>query len=178
MKRLTKRDLVNPLWLTNPFILRHNCVTFVVNVGGLVEFKTVTIEKPDDIHFILGQLHFIRIVEDICEAVSGSVPGSKCGPAFCDSSGDCLVRIEGNDEELKAPARDNAGAIGAGHSFGLFLTRLRPHQCPECDKKYPGRLYNILRYSKSRRGRTRRVCAGSGIMGVIDGGKPEGVEYS
>jgi len=67
--------------------------------------------------FILGQSHFIKTVEDICEAVIGSVPGAKFGLAFCESSGDCLVRIEGNDEALKTLARDNALAIGAGHSF-------------------------------------------------------------
>ena len=134
-------------------------------MGGPVEFKTVPIEKPADMNFILGQSHFIKTVEDICEVVSGSVPGSKFGLAFCESSGDCLVRIEGNDEELKALARDNAVAIGAGHSFILFLRDCYPHQCPECDKKHPGSLYDILRYGKSRRGRNRRVCAGSGDYG-------------
>ena len=147
------------------FILRHTYVTFVVNMGGPVEFKTVPIEKPADMNFILGQSHFIKTVEDICEAVSGSVPGSKFGLAFCESSGDCLVRIEGNDEESKALARDNAVRDRCRTLIHPLLTRLLPHQCPECDKKHPGSLHDILRYGKSRRGRNRRVCAGSGDYG-------------
>jgi len=160
-----------------PIYLRHTHLTFVVKMmGGPVEFKTVTIEKPGDINFILGQSHFIKTVEDIYEVVSGSVPGSKFGLAFCESSGDCLVRIEGNDEELKALARDNAIAIGAGHSFILFLR--------DC---YP---INVLNAIKNIQEVCTIYCAtanpaevviaesaqGRGIMGVIDGEKPKGVE--
>jgi len=90
-------------------------------MGETIEFRIVRIQKPDEIKVILGQSHFIKTVEDIYEAVAGSVPGAKFGLAFCESSGDCLVRIEGNDEGLRALARDNALAIGAGHSFILFL---------------------------------------------------------
>ena len=166
-----------PAWHTNPFILRHTHLTAVVNMmGGPVEFKTVTIEKPAEVNFILGQSHFIKTVEDIYEVVSGSVPGAKFGLAFCESSGDCLVRIEGNDEELKALARDNALAIGAGHSFILFLR--------DC---YP---INVLNAIKNIQEVCTIYCAtanpaevviaesaqGRGIMGVIDGEKPKGVE--
>jgi uncharacterized protein len=167
----------SPEGYTNPFILRHTYLTFVVNMmGGPVEFKTVMIEKPGDINFILGQSHFIKTVEDISEVVSGSVPGAKFGLAFCESSGDCLVRIEGNDEELKALARDNALAIGSGHSFILFLR--------DC---YP---INVLNAIKNIQEVCTIYCAtanpaevviaesdqGRGIMGVIDGEKPRGVE--
>ncbi|HUT38831.1 MAG TPA: adenosine-specific kinase [Methanoregula sp.] len=145
-------------------------------MGGPVEFRMVTIEKPADVNFILGQSHFIKTVEDIYEAVSGSVPGAKFGLAFCESSADCLVRIEGNDEELKALARDNALAIGAGHSFILFLR--------DC---YP---INVLNAIKNIQEVCTVYCAtanpaevviaesaqGRGIMGVIDGEKPRGVE--
>ncbi len=145
-------------------------------MGGPVEFKTVTVEKPEEVNFILGQSHFIKTVEDIYEVVFGSVPGAKFGLAFCESSGDCLVRIEGNDEELKALARDNALAIGAGHSFILFLR--------DC---YP---INILNAIKNIQEVCTIYCAtanpaeviiaeseqGRGIMGVIDGKKPKGVE--
>jgi uncharacterized protein len=175
-KRL-KTSVFNLQRYTNPFILRHTYLTFVVNLmGGPVEFKTVTIEKPAEVNFILGQSHFIKTVEDIYEVVSGSVPGSKFGLAFCESSGDCLVRIEGNDEELKALARDNALAIGAGHSFILFLR--------DC---YP---MNVLNAIKNIQEVCTIYCAtanpaevviaesaqGRGIMGVIDGEKPKGVE--
>ncbi len=166
-----------PCLHTNSFILWHTHLTAVVNMkGGPVEFRTVTIEKPAEVNFILGQSHFIKTVEDIYEAVSGSVPGAKFGLAFCESSGDCLVRIEGNDEELKALARDNALAIGAGHSFILFLR--------DC---YP---INVLNAIKNIQEVCTIYCAtanpaevviaesvqGRGIMGVIDGELPKGVE--
>jgi adenosine/AMP kinase len=145
-------------------------------MSGPLEFRTVTIEKPEDVNFILGQSHFIKTVEDIYEAVSGSVPGAKFGLAFCESSGDCLVRIEGNDEDLKILARDNALAIGAGHSFILFLR--------DC---YP---INVLNAIKNIQEVCTIYCAtatqlevviaesaqGRGIMGVIDGVVPKGVE--
>ena len=125
---------------------------------------------------ILGQAHFIKTVEDIYEAVVSTVPGAKFGLAFCESSGDCLIRLEGNDDELKQLARANALAIGAGHSFILFL-----RGC------YPINILNSVKY-------IQEVCSifcatanqalvivaeaeqGRGIMGVIDGMKPRGVE--
>ena len=136
----------------------------------------VTVEKPDDVNFILGQSHFIKTVEDIAEAVVGSVPGAKFGLAFCESSGECLVRIEGNDEDLKELARKNALAVGAGHSFILFLRNCFP--------------INVLNAIKNLQEVCSIYCAtanpaeviiaesakGRGIMGVIDGAKPRGVE--
>jgi hypothetical protein len=143
---------------------------------GIVEFKIVRIEKPDEVNVILGQSHFIKTVEDIYEAVAGSVPGAKFGLAFCESSGDCLIRIEGNDEGLKELARNNAREIGAGHSFILFLR--------DC---YP---INVLNAIKNVQEVCTIYCAtanevevviaesaqGRGIMGVIDGATPKGVE--
>ena len=86
-----------------------------------MEIKTVKIEKPEDINFILGQSHFIKTVEDIHETLVGSVPGIKFGLAFCEASGKCLVRWTGTDNEMIELAKKNALAIGAGHSFILFL---------------------------------------------------------
>ena len=143
---------------------------------GSVTFCTVKIEKPDDLNVILGQAHFIKTVEDLYEAVAGSVPGVKFGLAFCESSGDCLVRIEGTDEELKTLARDNALRIGAGHSFILFLRDCFP--------------INVLNAVKNVQEVCTVYCAtanpaevviaesaqGRGILGVIDGSKPKGVE--
>jgi adenosine/AMP kinase len=144
--------------------------------GEGVEFRVVKIHKPEDVNFILGQSHFIKTVEDIAEAVVGSVPGAKFGLVFSESSGDCLIRIEGNDENLIALARDNAKVIGAGHSFILFLR--------DC---YP---INVLNAIKNINEVCTIFCAtanaaevviaesqmGRGIMGVIDGHKPQGVE--
>jgi adenosine/AMP kinase len=141
-----------------------------------IEFKVIRIHKPDDANVILGQSHFIKTVEDIAEAVSGSVPGAKFGLAFCESSGDCLIRIDGNDEDLKVLAVDNARAIGAGHSFILFLR--------DC---YP---INVLNAIKGIQEVCTIFCAtanpaevviaesaqGRGVMGVIDGQTPKGVE--
>jgi len=141
-----------------------------------IELKTVRIEKPEDVNFVLGQSHFIKTVEDIAEAVAGSVPGAKFGLAFCESSGECLVRVEGNDEALKTLAVRNALAIGAGHSFILFLAGCFP--------------INVLNTVKSVQEVCGIYCAtanpaeviiaesatGRGILGVIDGTKPRGVE--
>ena len=90
-------------------------------MSGKIELSSVKIEKPEEVNFILGQSHFIKTVEDLAEAVAGSVPDAKFGLAFCESSGECLVRVEGNDDGLKTLAAKNALAIGAGHSFILFL---------------------------------------------------------
>src|SRR5574340_21933 len=82
---------------------------------------TVQIEKPEEINFIFGQTHFIKSVEDIHEALVGAVPGIKFGLAFCEASGKCLVRWSGTDPAMIELARMNAMALGAGHSFILFL---------------------------------------------------------
>jgi len=144
--------------------------------GEGVEIKVVKIHKPEDVNFILGQSHFIKTVEDIAEAVVGSVPGARLGLAFSEASGDCLIRIDGNDEDLMVLARDNAKVIGAGHSFILFLR--------DC---YP---VNVLNAIKNLQEVCTIYCAtanmaevvvaeshqGWGIMGVIDGHKSRGVE--
>jgi uncharacterized protein len=82
---------------------------------------TVAIQKPEEINFILGQTHFIKSVEDIHEALVASVPGIQFGLAFCEASGKCLVRTSGTDPAMVDLARQNALALGAGHSFILFL---------------------------------------------------------
>ena len=86
-----------------------------------MNIETVKIEKPEVTNFILGQSHFIKTVEDIHEALVGGVPGIKFGLAFCEASGKCLIRWTGTDPEMIELAKQNAQAIGAGHSFILFL---------------------------------------------------------
>lgn len=141
-----------------------------------LKFKSVRIEKPADIQVILGQAHFIKTVEDLFEAVAGSVPNAKFGLAFTEASGDCLIRIDGTDSELIALAQENAAAIGAGHSFILLLKDCFP--------------INVLNAVKSIQEVCTVFCAtsnqvevviaesllGRGIMGVIDGEKPKGIE--
>lgn len=142
-----------------------------------MEIKTVKIEKPEAINFILGQSHFIKTVEDIHEALVSGVPGIKFGLAFCEASGDCLVRWSGTEDAMIELAKQNALAIGAGHSFILFLG----------EGFYP---INVLNSVKMIPEVARVFCAtanptevlvaeteqGRGILGVVDGFPPKGVE--
>jgi len=89
--------------------------------GGLMEIKTVKIEKTDDLNMILGHSHFIKTVEDVYEAIVNTVPGAKFGLAFCEASGPCLVRYTGTDNDLIELAKKNAYNLSAGHSFIIFM---------------------------------------------------------
>lgn len=142
-----------------------------------MELKSVAIEKPEEINFILGQCHFIKTVEDMHEALVTAVPGLKFGLAFCEASGPYLVRWSGTDEAMIALAQQNAQAIGAGHSFIVFLGA----------GFYP---INVLNAIKALPEVARVFCAsanpvqvivaeteqGRGILGVIDGSSPLGIE--
>jgi hypothetical protein len=142
-----------------------------------MQLTTVKVEKPEELNFILGQSHFIKTVEDLHEALVSAAPGIKFGLAFCEASGKCLVRWSGNDPQLIELARKNALAIGAGHSFIIFLG----------DGFFP---INVLNQVKSAPEVCRIFCAsanpveviiaeseqGRGILGVIDGFAPLGVE--
>ena len=142
-----------------------------------MQINTVKIEKPVATNFILGQTHFIKTVEDIHEALVAAVPGIKFGLAFCEASGKCLVRWSGTDPALTELARKNAAAIGAGHSFIVFLG----------DGFYPLNVLNTLkmvpevcRLFCATANPTQVVLAeteqGRGILGVVDGYSPKGVE--
>jgi adenosine/AMP kinase len=143
---------------------------------GDIELKTVEIEKPEDMNFILGQTHFIKSVEDIYEAMVNSVPGAKFGVAFCEASGACKIRSEGNDEELKKLAEKNALNIGAGHSFIVFMKDCFPLNVLNSLQSIP-EVCNIYCATANP---TTVVLAqseqGNGILGVIDGFSPKGVE--
>lgn len=142
-----------------------------------MELITVKIEKPDDINFILGQSHFIKTVEDIHEALVQSVPGIKFGLAFCESSGAMLVRSTGTDEEMIGLARRNAVALGAGHCFILFLGRgFFPINVLNSLKMVP----EVCRIFCATSNPVEVILAeteqGRGVLGVIDGGRPKGIE--
>ena len=142
-----------------------------------MEIKLVTLEKPENLNFVLGQTHFIKSVEDLHEAMVNAVPGIHFGLAFCEASGACLVRSSGTDDALIELAEKNALALGAGHSFIIFLG----------DGFYP---LNVLNAIKAVPEVCRIYCAtanptqviiaeteqGRGILGVIDGFSPKGVE--
>lgn len=141
-----------------------------------MELKLVTIEKPDEINFILGQSHFIKTVEDLHEALVTAVPGIQFGLAFCESSGPALVRYSGTDAEMIELAKKNALALSAGHSFIIFLRNAYPINVLNAVKMVP----EVCRIFCATANPVQVVIAeteqGRGILGVIDGMKTKGVE--
>jgi adenosine/AMP kinase len=137
---------------------------------------TVKVEKPESANFILGQSHFIKTVEDIHEAIVGTVPQMRFGLAFCESSGPALVRRSGNDEALIELATRNALAVGAGHSFFVFLEDGFPLNVLNAIKAVP----EVCRIYCATANSVEVVVADSGegraILGVVDGCSPKGVE--
>ncbi|MDZ7291657.1 MAG: adenosine-specific kinase [candidate division KSB1 bacterium] len=140
------------------------------------EIKTVRIEKPESMNFILGQAHFIKTVEDIHEALVGAVPGIKFGVAFCESSGPCLVRWSGTDEQCLELARKNAQAIGAGHSFIIFLGNVFPINVLNAVKNVPEVCRIYCATANPVDVLLVETAQGRGIIGVVDGSSPLGVE--
>jgi len=142
-----------------------------------MNLASVTIDKPDTLNFVLGQTHFIKTVEDLHEALVCAAPGIRFGLAFCEASGACLIRTSGTDPALVELAAKNAQAIAAGHSFIIFLG----------EGFYP---INVLNAIKNVPEVCRIFCAtanptqviiveseqGRGILGVIDGFRPQGIE--
>ena len=145
-------------------------------ISDKINVETVKIVLPADSNLILGQTHFIKSVEDLYEAIVSTVPNAKFGIAFCEASGPCLVRCEGNDAELKKAAAENALKIGCGHSFLIFLRDAYPinvlntiQNVPEVCVIYcaTGNPIEVLVAEKD---------GGRGIIGVIDGSKSRGIE--
>ncbi len=142
-----------------------------------MNLTTVTIEKPLELNFILGQTHFIKSVEDIHEALVNTVPGVKFGLAFCEASGKCLVRTTGTDAELVRLAEQNALAIGAGHSFILFLGEgYYPINVLNVVKNVPEVCHIFCATANPTEVIIAETEQGRGILGVIDGFPPQGVE--
>ncbi len=142
-----------------------------------MDLKTVRIEKPEAVNFILGQTHFIKTVEDVHEALVNAVPGIKFGLAFCEASGYCLVRCSGTDAAMIELAKKNALALGAGHSFFVFLAEgFYPINVLNAIKALP----EVCRIFCATANPTEVVVArteqGRAILGVVDGVPPEGVE--
>lgn len=137
---------------------------------------TVALEIPADANLVAGQSHFIKTVEDLAEVVAGGVPGAKFGLAFCEASGPCLVRTEGNDPELVAAAVSNARRVAAGHTFFLLLRGAFPinvlnavKQCPEVCRVFCATANPVTML-------VARIEQGGGVLGVVDGASPLGVE--
>lgn len=141
-----------------------------------MELKSVKLVFPENANVIVGQTHFIKTAEDLYEAIVSSVPQARFGVAFCEASGPCLIRVEGNDDKLMKLAAENANKIGAGHTFVVIL-----------ENAYP---INVLNRIKQVQEVCTIFCAtanpvdvlvaenerGRGIVGVIDGERPKGIE--
>ncbi len=141
-----------------------------------MEIKNIRLNIPEDCNIIVGQSHFIKTIEDLYEVIMTGCPHSKFGVAFCEASGPCLIRVEGNDAELKKIAAENAMILGAGHSFVLLLKDAFP--------------INVLNAVKACSEVCQVFCAtanplelivaetdqGRGVVGVVDGFSPKGVE--
>jgi len=138
---------------------------------------TVKIQKTEETNFILGQSHFIKTVEDVHEVLVNSVPGIKFGLAFCEASGKCLIRWSGTDEAMIELARKNAQAIGAGHSFIVFLgDGFYPVNVLNAVKAVPEVCCIFCATANSVEVVVAETALGRGILGVVDGSSPLGIE--
>jgi len=141
-----------------------------------VELKVVPIENPEGLNVILGQTHFIKTVEDLHETLVTAIPGIKFGLAFCEASGPALIRHSGTDEKLTQLAVKNAQAIGAGHSFIVFLNGAFPINVLNAVKAVPEVCHIICATANLAQVVVAQTEQGRGILGVIDGASPKGVE--
>lgn len=141
-----------------------------------MELKTGKIEMPKECNVILGMAHFIKTVEDLYEALVNAVPDIKFGIGFCESSGPCLVRSEGNDKELKSLASTQALKLGCGHCFIIFLKNAYPINVLDKIKQVP----EVCTIHAATANPIEVIVAeteqGRGIVGVIDGFKTKGIE--
>ncbi len=142
----------------------------------MLEFKKVKVEMPNDCSVILGAAHFIKTVEDLYEALVNAVPNIKFGIGFCESSGPCLVRYEGNDDELKRLASEKALEIACGHSFIVFLKNAFPINVLDNIKKVPELCTIYAATANPLEIVIVETEQGRGIIGIIDGLKTRGVE--
>jgi uncharacterized protein len=141
-----------------------------------MDIKTVKIDKPEEMNFILGQSHFIKTVEDIHEAIVSTVPQMKFGLAFCESSGRALVRYSGNDAGLIEIAKKNALNLSAGHCFIIFLENGFPVNILNAVKNVPEVCLIFCATANPAEVIIAETESGRGILGVIDGIKAKGIE--
>jgi len=141
-----------------------------------MELKTVRMEFPEDTNIIIGQTHFIKTAEDLYEVMVNAVPNAKFGLAFNEASGPCLVRAEGNDSELKALAIKNVNTIGAGHVFVIVLKDAFPINVLNAIKNCPEICSIFCATANPVEVIIAQTDLGRGVLGVIDGNSPKGVE--
>jgi adenosine/AMP kinase len=141
-----------------------------------VEIQTVALERPEDANVILGQAHFVKTVEDVHEALAGASPHLRFGIAFCEASGVCLVRRSGNDDELVAAAERNALALGCGHAFVVLLREGFPVNVLNALKLVPEVCRIFCATANPVEVIVGQTAQGRGVLGVVDGESPRGVE--
>src|SRR5580700_8244235 len=141
-----------------------------------MELKAIRLEMPEDGNIILGQSHFIKTVEDLYEAIVNTVPQMKFGIAFNEASGACLIRVDGNDDELKAIATRNASAVGAGHLFVVALRGGYPKNIKNRILETPEVCNIFCATANPVEVIVAQTEQGRGVLGVIDGSSPKGVE--
>jgi adenosine/AMP kinase len=141
-----------------------------------MELNMISIDKPDEVNFILGQSHFIKTVEDIHEALVGAVPGIEFGVAFCEASGPSLIRYSGTSQEMIELAKENALNLSAGHTFIIFLGNVFPINVLNSVKMVP----EVCRIFCASSNPVQVILAeteqGRGVLGVVDGERSKGLE--
>jgi adenosine/AMP kinase len=141
-----------------------------------MELRSVALQIPENSNIVLGQSHFIKTVEDLYEAIVNTVPQAKFGIAFCEASGACLIRVEGNDEALQAAATANAQAVGCGHTFVICMREAYPINLLTRIKEVPEVVGLFCATANPVEVIVAESEQGRGVLGVIDGNSPEGVE--
>jgi len=141
-----------------------------------MELEAIPLEIPEGANIIVGQTHFIKTVEDIYEAIVTTVPQMKFGVAFNEASGACLTRVEGNDDELRQCATRNATAIAAGHTFVVVMRDGYPINILGRIKDVPEVCCIFCATANPVEVIVARTATGRGVMGVVDGAPPKGIE--
>jgi len=144
--------------------------------GRSYGIELISLEKPEDVNVILGQTHFIKSVEDLYEAMTNAGGNIKFGIAFLEASGPCLVRLEGNDQELIELARENALKLGTGHVFIIMMRQGYPVNVLNNIKAVPEVCHIFAATANPLDVVVLRTARGAGVLGVVDGFAPKGVE--
>lgn len=141
-----------------------------------MQITLIKVKNPDGKNVIFGQAHFIKTVEDLHEALVGAVPGITFGLAFAEASGPCLIRTTGTDEAMVKLAVENIKAIGCGHTFFLFLENAFPINVLNAVKMVPEVMRIFAATANPLEVIVAKTKQGGGVLGVVDGGAPKGVE--
>jgi adenosine/AMP kinase len=141
-----------------------------------VNLEAIPLEIPAECNLIAGQSHFIKTVEDLAEIVVTTVPGARFGLAFCEASGPCLIRTEGDEPALIEAAVSNARRVGAGHTFFLLLRGAYPISLLNAIKQCPEVAHVFCATANPLQALVAATEQGRGVVGVVDGASPRGVE--